>query len=121
MNESQGGIIFKIMDAIEQAILARIKEAIEGQQLTQAELARRMGLPQYRLNRLLNGHPFPRLSELQRFGETLNLSLPYLLGISEKGQSDLTPRQKEVLSRYQAIDTGTRLIVDKILDIKSSK
>ena len=88
---------------------------------TPVPLAKRMGLPQYRLNRLLNGHPFPRLSELQRFGETLNLSLPYLLGISEKGQSDLTPRQREVLSRYQAIDTGTRLIVDKILDIKSSK
>ena len=109
------------MDGTEQAVLVRIKEAIEGQNLTQAELARRMGLPQYKLCRLLNGHPFPRLNELQRFAEALSLSLPFLLGIAEQSSTDLTPKQKELLSRYQAVDTGTRLIVDKILDVKTIK
>ena len=109
------------MSELEQSVLTRIKEAIEGQKLTQAELARKMGWPQYRVCRLLNGHPFPNLDELVLFASVLNLSLPYLLGISERQTSDLTPRQQELLKKYQSSDTGTRMIVDKILDMNPNK
>ena len=72
------------MDKIEEEISGRIKEMMDRRKVTQSDLASELGVHQYDISRMLNGKPFPSISQLTMIANFLDCSLYYLIGIQEE-------------------------------------
>jgi transcriptional regulator with XRE-family HTH domain len=62
----------------------RIREARIKNHLTQEELAEKLGTEKNQISRWENGHKMPRGERLSEIAQTLNVSLDYLMGLSDE-------------------------------------
>lgn len=89
----------------------RIKDLMESRNLGQNEIARRSGVPQPTIKRIIDGESRdPRLSNLVKISQALNVSLAELLGLEALEESSV------VELRSSIIDTITELKLGGSLD-----
>ena len=104
------------MDKLEEEIVGRIKEMMDRRGVNQSELAKELGLHQYDVSRMLNGKPFPSISELKVIANYLDSDMYYLIGVEEESHRELTPAARKVASQYITADPTVKVIVDRILE-----
>lgn len=105
------------MDKIEEEISLRIKEMMDKRNVNQSQLAVELGVHQYDVSRMLNGKPFPSISQLKIIASFLDCSLYYLIGIQEESYRELTPDSRKVAKAYSSADKTLKAIINRILDI----
>lgn len=94
----------------------RIKDLMESRNLGQNEIARRSGVPQPTIKRIIDGESRdPRLSNLVKISQALNVSLAELLGLEVLEESSV------VELRSSIIDTITELKLGGSLDEMSAE
>jgi transcriptional regulator with XRE-family HTH domain len=73
-------------------VSVRLRELVSNSPLTQAELARRVGITPQRLNNYLNRKGnVPDVETLARIAKALGVSIDYIVGFSEQGPVDYSP------------------------------
>lgn len=105
------------MDKIEEEISGRIKEMMDRRKVTQSDLASELGVHQYDISRMLNGKPFPSISQLTMIANFLDCSLYYLIGIQEESYRELSKDAGKVAKAYTAADEIMKAVVKRVLDI----
>lgn len=65
-------------------IANRIKQRLETRGLTQAQLSEKSGLPPATISHFITGFRTPGTSSLRKLSHALDVSVEYLLGISEE-------------------------------------
>lgn len=106
------------MDKIEEEIAGRIKEMMDKRKVNQSELAREIGVHQYDISRMLNGKPFPSISQLTMIANYLDCSLYYLIGIQEESYRELSPETRKIADAYQTANETIKSVVDLVLTNK---
>ncbi len=106
------------MDKIEEEIAGRIKEMMDKRKVNQSELARELGVHQYDISRMLNGKPFPSISQLTMIANYLDCSLYYLIGIQEESYRELSPETRKIADAYQSANETIKAVVDLVLTNK---
>ena len=86
--------------------------------VTQAELAKALGIKQYGVSRLLAGKPFPSVGQLILIAERLDVSLYYLLGVQEESYRELSPEAAKVADAYQAANKTIKAVIQRVLEIE---
>jgi transcriptional regulator with XRE-family HTH domain len=76
-----------------------IKEVRGERELTQKDLAKRVGITQSHLSQLESGNKEPSLSTLERIAEELDLSVPMLVVLA-MDEEDVRPGRKDVYDRF---------------------
>lgn len=104
------------MDKLEEEIIGRIKEMMDRRKVNQSELAKELGVHQYDVSRMLNGKPFPSISQLKLIANYLDCDMYYLIGVQEETHRELTPEARKVALQYIAANETIKTIVDRILD-----
>ncbi|MCQ2801583.1 MAG: helix-turn-helix transcriptional regulator [Bacilli bacterium] len=106
------------MDKIEEEIAGRIKEMMDKRKVNQSELARELGVHQYDISRMLNGKPFPSISQLTMIANYLDCSLYYLIGIQQESYRELSPETRKIADAYQSANETIKAVVDLVLTNK---
>ena len=104
------------MDKLEEEIVSRIKEMMVRRGVNQSELAKELGVHQYDVSRMLNGKPFPSISQLKLIANYLDSDLYYLIGIQEESHRELTPSARKVALQYITAPEPIKVVVDRILE-----
>ena len=104
------------MDKLEEEIVSRIKEMMDRRGVNQSELAKELGVHQYDVSRMLNGKPFPSISQLKLIANYLDSDLYYLIGIQEESHRELTPSARKVALQYITAPEPIKVVVDRILE-----
>ena len=89
--------------------------------VNQSELAKELGLHQYDVSRMLNGKPFPSISQLKVIANYLDSDLYYLIGIQEESHRELTPSARKVALQYITAPEPIKVVVDRILETDKLK
>jgi len=99
----------------------RLRQERERRGLTQRELAQMCGFDTSQMSRYESSSREPSAPALAKISEVLNLSVDYLMGLSDDphGQvagSDLDPREREILEVFQREGWAgvARLSVEKL-------
>lgn len=79
---------------------ARIRQRIAEMGITQADVARALGISQQRLGNYVNGKRPPDIETLVKVAKALNVSTDWLLGINESAPTDI----KAVVLRLLELD-----------------
>ncbi len=109
------------MDKLEEEIVGRIKEMMDRRGVNQSELAKELGLHQYDVSRMLNGKPFPSISQLKIIANYLDSNLYYLIGVQEESHRELTPSARKVAIQYITAPEPIKVVVDRILETDKLK
>jgi transcriptional regulator with XRE-family HTH domain len=97
----------------------RLRQAREANNLTQAELAEKSGLPSSSISHFENGPRKPSFDNLRRLAAALNVTTDYLLGRTEdtSGQS-----QASILFRKAAqLGEGEMKVITQMIDMLAKK
>ena len=105
------------MDKLEEEISQRIKDMMDIRKVKQSDLAKELGLHQYDISRMLNGKPFPSISQLKIIANYLDCSLYYLIGIQEESYRELSPDTAKVANAYRSSSEVLQQIVKRVLDV----
>jgi len=63
--------------------IKRLQELLDDKDITQRELAQRIGVTEVTISRYLNGERKPRIEIISKIAEVLGVSIDYLLGYSD--------------------------------------
>lgn len=98
---------------------SRLKELRAKKGLSQAELAKRLGVTQQAVGRWERDKNLPDNDILKKISVMFGVSLDYLLD-NNTHQNDalptLTPKESSHLQKYRALDDDGRELVDGLLD-----
>lgn len=64
-------------------VARRIKDLIKSKNLTQAEVAEKVGITQAAISQIVNGERFPTMPLIMKLAKELTVSIDYLVGKSE--------------------------------------
>lgn len=90
----------------------RLKAARERLDLTQDELAARLGFGQAQMNRYENGKSDPSLDVVMRLAHELQVTVDWLLGLSQETVDDfkfeeLSPQEMKIVLAFRRADVET--------------
>lgn len=107
------------MDKLEEEISERIKEMMEKRKVTQSDLASELGVHQYDISRMLNGKPFPSISQLKLIANFLDCSLYYLIGVQEESYRELSKETAKMAKAYETANDAVKTVVNLVLSNKN--
>ncbi len=95
---------------VQEEVTARLRDARKAAQLTQEDVASRLGMSRAGYGHFEDGARSMTLDDLVKLAEIVGRSPAYLLGL----EGDLTPDEDALLSAFRAIDSERqrRLVLD---------
>lgn len=77
-----------------------IRQARKARNWTQEQLAEAVGTTQQTINRWESGNTEPKVSDLKKISSALGITLSFLLGIDEVGESEILSNDEKKLILY---------------------
>ena len=96
-------------------MLARIKNRMQEQRVTQKELGKALGMSQYQVSRLLNGKPTMTIDQLYVIAEALDTTVEYLLLIRHTSLRELKEEDRTLLLAFDQADPSTKAVIKRLL------
>ena len=112
------------MNRIKELLGKRIKELREKRGYTQQQLAEKVGTTNVTICRYINGERVPRIDVASKIAAIFNVSLDYLLGISENVDSENLTKNQDLdiallMKNLYSLDNDTHLSKKQIEMIKA--
>lgn len=99
-------------------ISKRISELRKKHNLSQAELAKKLGLTRAAVNYWESGSRTPTLDNIRAMCDIFNVDISYLTGESDVTMRYLSPIEMDIIDRFRALDDSQQDLVLNMLGIK---
>ena len=93
----------------------RLQRLFEGQNLTLNNLAADMHISSASLSRYLSGKRSPDLASLVLMAKYFNVSMEWLLGLTDGATDTLAPEVREIADLYSIANPEDRAVIDMVL------
>lgn len=95
----------------------RLRKARLNANITQQELAKKVGAKANSVSNWENGISRPDIEQVSQICAVLNVSANFLIDTSEISET-ITPTDKIILNKYHCLDTYGKKLMDKVLDME---
>ena len=100
-----------------------IKQARKARNWTQDQLAQTIGTTQQTINRWESGQTEPKVSDLRKISNALGITLSFLLGLDEIGESEsLSTDEKKLIEYFRQLPpSGKHAVLTGLKDYANSQ
>ncbi len=99
----------------------RLKELRENAKLSQAALAKKVGVGQSTVGMWESGRNKPENSKLESLATLFNVSTDYLLGRPENFVPEVDTELTELIAKFKALDTHGKYVVSLLINAEFSR
>lgn len=101
----------------ESRVLGRIKARMDELGMTQTTLAKKLGMEQYQVSKLLQGSPRLSIDLLEDIAKALQTNVGYLLHIRQTTLRELSKEDRDLLKAYDQADSSTKDVIRRLLGL----